>query len=69
MAPLPPPDYWLQFLDDVASLPQKSQSSGNAIKQIADDLFAANVHGPDLSAALRGLLFARDLIVRAEAVV
>lgn len=69
MVPLPTPDYWLPFFADVNSLPAKSRASANAVKKIADDLFAANVQGPDLSAALRGLLFARDLIVRAEAVV
>lgn len=67
-AALPPPDYWLQFFDPT-SLPPKSRAMGNAMKKIADDLFAANVASSDLSAALRGLLFARDLCVRAEAVV
>ena len=68
-AALPPPDYWLQFFNNVNALPAKSRAMGNAMKKIADDLFASNVASDDLSAALRGLLFARDLCVRADAVV
>ena len=68
-AALPSPDYWLQFFNNVNTLPPKSRAMGNAMKKIADDLYAANVASPDLSAALRGLLFARDLCVRADAVV
>jgi hypothetical protein len=68
-AALPPPDYWLTFFNNVNTLPPKSRAMGNAMKKIADDLFASNVASADLSAALRGLLFARDLCVRADAVV